>query len=193
MSNEGAENTKNTEETKLAKQHVPPTNDDEDDGLDGDAYIEKLKKEAVKWRAKAKENKEAAAKFAEADARLKEAEANASEARKEVVEVRNLADKRIINAELRALATEFGLKKPDYLKLADISKLKVSDDGEVIGARELVQELKNSDPDLFNMATTTNVNFKSPTKSDVKLEKPALKYSKEELAKKERDLLRGVR
>ena len=159
------------------------------------AYVERLKKEAQKWRLKAKENREASKKVEEFETRIKETETTATSALQKALELNQVAEKRMINAELKALAAEFGLKDMVYAKIGDMSAVKLDASGDVIGAREMMQGLKSSHPDLFKLATTTNINFPSGQHDASKevFDKPILKLSKEEAAAKEAEFLRSCR
>lgn len=157
-------------------------------------YIDSLKKEVVKWRSRAKENKAYEKKFLEADERLKEAEEKASMALRRIDEVSKASEKRIIDAELKSLASEFGLKKLEYLKLGDLSQVKLDENGEIIGAREMIESLKNSDPDLFRKATTSNPTYGNMgADKKVVSEKKVLKLNPAEYEKAEREFLSSIR
>ena len=73
------------------------------------------------------------------------------------------ADQRIIRAELKAEALKAGMVDLDGLKLADLSKVKLNDAGEVEGADALMTELKKSKPYLFGTpGTTSNTTTNAP-------------------------------
>lgn len=157
-------------------------------------YLEQLKKENAKWRLRAKENQVYEKKFKESEAKLNEVASQAELAMKQVVEIKTTAERRMIDAELRALATEFGLKKMDYLKLADRSSVKIDENGDVIGAREMIEGLKNSEPELFKLPTTTNINHNIRNSSTEKVkEKKVLALSAVDYEKEEQAFLRGLR
>jgi len=122
-------------------------------------YLEDLKKDNIKWRTRAKENRDAAKKFEEVESRLKETESKAELAMKQASEHRALADRRLIDAEIKSVATELGLKKLEYAKLADLNQVKLTDSGDVQGVREMLLNLKAQDPDLFKLPTTSNTSF----------------------------------
>ncbi len=108
--------------------------------------------------------------------------------------MRALSERRIIESELKALASEFGLKKMEYVKLGEgFEKLKVSESGDVIGAREMLQKLKTSDPDLFRAATTTNTQFQQHTKTVDKQEKKVLNMKDQDYISAKKAFLRSAR
>lgn len=158
-------------------------------------YVERLKKEALKWKSRAKENKDAAAKAVEIEARIKENETSATQALLKAQEMNAAAERRMINAELKTLAGEFGLKDMAYVKIADLSKVKLDENGDVVGAREMMTELKKHHPDLFKMVTSTNIHFATlhEESGDIRKEKPVKSLSREDYAKKEREFLAGAK
>jgi len=66
------------------------------------------------------------------------------------------APKDRIDAELKSLATGAGLIDMDGLKLADLSKVKINEAGEVEGAAEVMDALKKAKPYLFGGASTSS-------------------------------------
>jgi len=159
------------------------------------AYVKNLEKENIKWRHRAKENEDAIAKADEADKRSKEAETRANNTLLEVTKMQQLANKRLIDAELKSLAAELGLKELKYTKLGEgYDKLNVNENGDVEGARVMMEKLKQTDPDLFKSATTTNVNFQGNTRTVTQNEKKkALNMSNDEYAKAEREFLKNAK
>lgn len=116
-------------------------------------YISSLKDENVKWRQRAKDNKQTV------DELQKTVQEKAEFALQQIKNMQDLSDRRIIEAELKVASSELGLKKREYVKLADMSNVKILEDGSVAGVRESLVELKKKDPDLFQTATTTNANI----------------------------------
>ncbi|HNC11726.1 MAG TPA: hypothetical protein PLF59_08135 [Cyclobacteriaceae bacterium] len=184
--------TKEREEEDLTSSEE----DEEEEVLDQSSSseskeIKKLREEAKRWRLRAKENKAAVAKAAEAEKRLVDAENKAQSALAEVQKIQTISDKRIIEAEVRSLAAEFGLRKIEYARLGSgFEKLKVREDGSVEGAREMFEKLKQSDPELFKGVTTTNTNFQGNVKGVDKPEKKVLNMNKEDYAKAEAQFLK---
>ena len=66
-----------------------------------------------------------------------------------IATVRTEANGRVIRAELKAHAIKAGIIDLDGLRLADASKLSLSEDGEVIGAEALIGALRQDKPYLF--------------------------------------------
>lgn len=120
-------------------------------------YVHDLREENKSWRLKHAEAE--AARKTEADAR-KAAEEKAAGAEKasgdKIKEVQTTADQRLIRAELKASALKAGMVDMDFLKLADISGLKLKEDGEVEGADELMAALKKSKPHWFGDPSTSH-------------------------------------
>lgn len=161
--------------------------------LYNEKYVQRLKNETLRWKARAKENKDLTVQFEESERRLKEAESKSQEALSEINKIKTMADQRMINAEIRSLATEMGLKKMEYAKLGDLSKIAVSDGGEVLGVREMLEALKTQDPDLFKMPTTTNVNKQYTGSSSTTPEKKKIKLTGREYDLAKREFLRNNR
>lgn len=115
------------------------------------AYVTMLRREAAERRQEAEAARAEAAKAkADADAAI----ATATTA----------ANRRIINAELRAEATKAGMVDLDGLKLLDIEAAKVTldADGNVKGAAEALEGLKKAKPYLFTPANTGNTETPKP-------------------------------
>jgi hypothetical protein len=119
-------------------------------------YVTELRSENATYRTKAREAEQkaiesevAAKKFAEEAAAKAEAKAAERE-----------------TAELKAEAIKAGMVDLDGLKLADLSKVKLNDAGEVEGADELMKALKEAKPYLFGTTTTTSNPEKKPEKKD---------------------------
>jgi hypothetical protein len=111
-------------------------------------YVKELREENKGWRLKASQLEK------ERDDHRTAAEKAAQDADGKVKDANTAADQRVIRAELKAEALKSGMVDLDGLKLADLSKVKINDAGEVEGASELMEELKKSKPYLFG--TTQN-------------------------------------
>lgn len=72
------------------------------------------------------------------------AEKNASKA--------EAAINRLKYAELKAAAIHAGILDPDFVRLADVSGVTVSDDGSVEGVEEVIADLKSKKPSWFTAA-----------------------------------------
>lgn len=136
-------------------------------------YVRELRHENAGYRLKAQE---AEKKAQDAEAAAKKA---AEEADGKVKEANTAAEQRIIRAELKAAALKAGMVDLDGLKLADLSKIKLNEQGEVEGADELMEEMKKSKPYLFQSGSSTSSTEKPPKKDDPKPKK-ATEMSKEE-------------
>jgi Phage minor structural protein GP20 len=113
-------------------------------------YVHELREENRSWRTKHQES-ENARKVAEDSA--KAAEKTSGD---KVKDVQTVADQRVIRAELKAAAVKAGMVDLDGLKLADFSKVKLNDQGEVEGADELMASMKKSKPYLFGQPSTSS-------------------------------------
>jgi hypothetical protein len=121
------------------------------------AYVEELRSENKTWRGKmvsertARETAERERDEAKAAAKTAKESADA-EATGKITEAEKRANERVIRAELKVAAQKAGMVDLDGLKLADLSTVKLKDDGEVEGADELMVKLKESKPYLFGSA-----------------------------------------
>lgn len=123
-------------------------------------YVRELRQESAGHRLKAQEAAKAAEEAkAAADKAAKEAEARIKDAETRATE-------RILRAELKAAALKAGMVDLDGLKLADLSKVKLNDAGEVEGADELMAGLKEAKPYLFGATGSTSSTDKPPKKPD---------------------------
>jgi hypothetical protein len=100
------------------------------------------------------------------------------------------ADQRVIRAELKALAAKEGMVDLDGLKLADLSKVKLTENGDVEGATELFAALKKDKPYLFGAAQgNSSTQAAPPPKStevfDARTARP------EDVARRRQELTKG--
>lgn len=119
-------------------------------------YVQELRAENAKYRTSTKEAGKAA------EQALAEAEKAKAEADARVAQVVSAADQRIIRAELKAEAIKSGMVDLDGLKLADLSAVKLDENGEVTGAAELMTSLKEAKPYLFTPPADTTTTTKEP-------------------------------
>jgi len=63
---------------------------------------------------------------------------------------------RLVRAELKAVAVRAGMVDLDGLKLIDVDKLTLDDDGSVKGAGEVMRDLRRAKPWLFGGASTSS-------------------------------------
>ena len=99
------------------------------------------------------ENKNYRLKLQEVEGKLKTADESVANSAKDIEskvgEANKAASARILHAELKVKAKEAGLIDMDGLKLADLSKVSLKDDGSIDGADALFAGLKESKPYLF--------------------------------------------
>jgi bifunctional autolysin len=103
-----------------------------------------------------------------------------------------------INAELKAEAVNAGVHSfDDFKKIADVSSLSVSEDGEVKGVKELIKSLKDSKPYLFDTRVTKNTSnshIQPSPNSESKRDAVALrKANPAEYEKEKRNLIRNYK
>ena len=137
-------------------------------------YVKELREENKAHRLT---NSELAAKLKSSDESLNglktESEAKLTAAQK-------AANDRVLLAELKVAAKDAGLIDLDALKLADLSKVVLKDDGTIEGVDTLFKGLKETKPYLFGAASTSTTT-KTPEKTEPK-EKKASEMTKEEYA-----------
>lgn len=146
-------------------------------------YVQELREENKTWRRKAQEaekkvtDAEAKATAAEEKAKADIATATAKAA-EEVKAAGEGANTKILQSELRAAATKAGMVDLDGLKLADLSKVKLKEDGTIEGADALFEDMKKGKPYLFgktgnSSSTTTPPGSTPPEKKLAKDMTPA--------------------
>ena len=143
--------------TPPATKSTPPANEGEKEQFSRE-YVKELREENKSWRVKAQE----AEKLLET---TKSETANKlAESQKAVETATKSSQDRIIRAELKATALAAGMVDLDFLKLADLSQVTLSDDGEVKGAEEMIEALKKSKPHFFTENKTSSSTAKTPEK-----------------------------
>lgn len=124
-------------------------------------YVERLRKEAKDAKDKAKQLEDAQATRERDDAKAKDdqkklaelAEKRAKEAEDKLSKATESTNKRLVAAELRSLAREAGILDIDDIKLLDTKDVTVDDDGEVIGAKAVIDAFKTAKPHKFKGTT----------------------------------------
>ena len=169
----GGGNTPPKTELPPSKFDTPPPEDQQkfDRG-----YVTELRNENVMWRTKYTEERTArqsaeattadhAKKVQEAEGRAQTAKTEAeAEVTRQVGESKKEFDKRVMRAELKALAIKEGILDLDGLQFADIDKLKWDEKGEnLVGADEVLKALKEAKPYLFG-STSGSSTTKTPPK-----------------------------
>jgi hypothetical protein len=137
-------------------------------------YVHELREENKSWRTKHQESEtarktaeDAAKAAAKATTDATTAAETAAEAK--IKDANTAAEQRIIRAELKAVALKAGMVDLDGLKLADFSKVKLNEAGEVEGAEALMEALKKAKPYLFGTQSTSSTATKpDPTKTEPK-------------------------
>lgn len=119
-------------------------------------YVKELREEAKGWRLKHE------TALREADEHKTAAQKAAEEAAAKIAEASTAAEQRIIRAELKAAAIKAGMIDLDGLKLADLSTVKLAEDGSVDGADALMESLKESKPYLFGAANSSSAPGQKP-------------------------------
>lgn len=132
----------------------PPAGGNPDDNREhfSREYVKELREENKGWRLKATQLEK------ERDDHKTAAEKAAQDADGKIKEANTAAEQRVIRAELKAEALKAGMVDLDGLKLADLSKIKINEAGEVEGATELMEELKKAKPYLFGTQSSSTPN-----------------------------------
>ena len=158
-------------------------------------YVKDLRKESANYRNQAKElqrkSEEAEAKAAEAAELKNTFKASQEEAQRALNESKRLNsafEQRVINAELKAAAMEAGMIDLDAFKMADTSKIKITEKGDVVGIKELISDLKKEKAYLFKEITTSNKNASAP-ESDAKANEKPVYQTPQEFKEAKRKLL----
>lgn len=74
---------------------------------------------------------------------------------RELVQVKQKAESGLIKAHLQAEATKAGMIDLDGLKMLDLSRVTVTEDGEVQGGPALMEKVRKEKPWLFGNAFTS--------------------------------------
>lgn len=139
-------------------------------------YFQELREENKKYRLKAKELED----------KLSSKDSEALEIAKKSLEksnkLHNAFEKRLINAELQQIAVKEGLIDIDAFKMVDLSTVKLSEEGEVVGLDQVIKDLKTNKPYLFKLASNSQENVKNLHPADDKDKRPTYE-SKDDLEK----------
>ncbi len=73
-----------------------------------------------------------------------------------LVQSQSEANARLVRAELKAEAVKAGMVDLDGLKLLELADVRLTEDGEVAGAAELLARLKRAKPWLFGVAASSS-------------------------------------
>jgi hypothetical protein len=137
-------------------------------------YVHELREENKAARLA---RQEAEKKAAEATDAAKKA-TDAADAAKKATE--QVANDRIIRAELKAEAIKAGVVDLDVLKLVDLSKVTLNDKGEVEGAEALIKAMKESKPHFFGTPNSTEKGGEPPKGGNKQAPKKVGEMTKEE-------------
>lgn len=131
-------------------------------------YVRELREENKGWRLKASATEQ------ERDAAKAAADKAAADAAAAVKAATDAANDRILRSELKAEALKAGMVDLDGLKLADLSTVKLKEDGTVEGAEAMLKALKEAKPYLFGSTQNS-----SPPGSPPNPKPPAAKHAKD--------------
>ncbi len=84
-----------------------------------------------------------------------ELKARCEQLERELVQVKQKAESGIVKAHLQAEATRAGMIDLDGLKMVDISRVTMTDEGEVQGASALMEKVRKDKPWLFGKPSTS--------------------------------------
>jgi hypothetical protein len=148
-------------------------------------YVKELRAESKGYRLKLAETEQQ-----KADA-LKLVDAAKVEADTKIKDASTAADQRIIRAELKAAALKAGMIDLDGLKLADLTKVKLNEAGEIEGAEALMTALKTAKPYLFGVQSTSST--AAAPHPGATVPKKATEMTDEEYSAARAKLIRGSR
>jgi len=103
--------------------------------------------------------------------KLKETEENSKRALEEVKNLQTQAEQKMIRADMKIFANKYNLRDLDDIKLADLSGVKVSANGDVFGIEEALIALKAKKPYLFDEVSTSRA-INNPSPVDARLHNP---------------------
>lgn len=177
------EDVKSQREEPRQENHSNDNEHSEENKTFSSDYVKKLRKESANYRLQASElqrkAEEAERKTKEHEEALKASKEEAQKALHESKRLNSTFERRVINAELKAAAAESGLIDLDAFRMVDTSSVKINDDGEVVGAKELIASLKKDKPYLFKEVNTSNKNAVAPDINNAKAEKPTYNTQQE--------------
>lgn len=151
-------------------------------------YVKDLREELKGWRLTAKDHQtkfEAAeaARVAAENAMTEKVKAAETALTEKVSAAEKAANDRILRAELKASAIKAGMTDLDFLKLADLSEVKLDESGEVQGAEELMGKLKEAKPHWFGQPAQGTSSTATAPKPDASKPKTAKEMTAEERAR----------
>lgn len=168
--------------TSVTPSATPPAQSGEKEQFSRE-YVKELREENKSWRVKAQE----AEKLLETT--KSETATKLADSQKAIENATKASQERIIRAELKATALAAGMVDLDFLKLADLSQVTLSDEGEVKGAEDMIEALKKSKPHFFTENKTSSSTAKPPEKKPEGA-KSAKDMTPEEYAKERERIVR---
>lgn len=127
--------------------------------------LKRLRNDSRKSRLEIKELRDLVTKAVE----------RAENASLETSQLKKTYEQRIIDAELKIAANEYGLQDFDAFKMVDLSTVKVGKNGDVTGIKELMDAMKNSKPYLFKTDVTTSSKVRIPNNNSESESRKSLK------------------
>lgn len=149
-------------------------------------YVKTLREENKKNRIKAKDAEKTAL---EAKAALDEINQKSAE---NFNKLHKTFEKRLINAELHKIAMKEGLIDMDAFKMADLSSVKLSENGEIEGLEAAINELKSTKPYLFKLSSNSNKDAKDPA-ADLASKQKATYETSQAFEKAKEEFFRSLR
>lgn len=128
-------------------------------------YVVELRNESKSYRLKLQDAEKKAQDAAEAVERATKDKETA------LTEAQQKANDRILRSELKAAALKAGMIDLDGLKLADLSKVKLLESGDIEGAEALMEQMKKEKAYLFGAASSTSSTAEKPKPGDTKPKK----------------------
>ncbi len=113
------------------------------------AEAKKYRQEAEKAQLRESENQK---KALEEQGRYKELYERAE---KEKADLSARISQQLLDFQVNEVASSEGILKKEYLKLLDLTSLKRDEAGNPVGLKELVQEFKKANPELFKSETSS--------------------------------------
>lgn len=147
-------------------------------------YVHELREENKAWRLKAQTAETKAADLQKA------ADTAAQSAKDSVAAAEKAANERVMRAEVKAAAIAAGMIDLDGLKLADMSKLTLKDDGSVEGVDTMLTEFKTAKPYLFGKPNSSS-NPSDPPPNKPPEAKKATEMTEAEYATAKQQLLKN--
>ncbi len=98
-------------------------------------------------------------------ATLEDLRARAEALERQLEAARSETDARLVRAELKAEAVRAGMVDLDGLKLVDLAGVRLDARGDVVGAAQIMAELKRAKPWLFSVASSSSGALPPPAHS----------------------------